>query len=84
MHYYYLFFQVSRATSKGTTMGHCVPAQRVTEQYNVKYQTRTERWAVDPSSRLVGRSRRLLHPPLWSLMTDEDLRQGVRDTSCLS
>lgn len=84
MHFDYIFFRVSHMTSKGTIMGHYVPAQRVTEQWSVEYQTRTERWTVDSSLSPVGRPRRLPHPSLWRLMTDEDVREGVRDTSCLS
>ena len=80
MHYNYVFFKVSHETSKGNIMVHFVACKRSNEAFDHDYST--DRWNID-ASRTIGKLRRLPHPRLWEMVHEEELINGIRQTSCV-
>lgn len=79
MHYNYIFFKVSHKTKKGNTMGRVVACKRSVIEYNHDYHT--DKWQIDVS-RTISKIRRLPHPDLWEVVSEEELMNGIQQTSC--
>jgi hypothetical protein len=81
MHYDYVFFKVTRITTKGNVMGQYVDAKRTCEVFDHDY--RTDVWIVDPTQ-TSGRICRLPHPRMWRLVDTDEIRLGIRANSCVA
>ena len=79
MHYDYIFFKVDRLTAKGNIMGKYLRVTCTTEAWD--HDAHTARWCVDPMC-TSGKLRRLPHPCLWRAIDDDEIRCGIRATSC--
>ena len=81
MHYNYEFFKVSHVTTKGTVMGWPLGSNCTTEYSD--HNVRTDRWHVQETES-GSRKKRLAVPYAWEVVTEDEIINGVRATSCVS
>ena len=80
-HYSYEFFLVSAITEKGNVTGWPLTATRTNEYHD--HDVSTDCWRVCVVPTADTRKKRLPKPWSWKLVTEEELRDGVRATSCV-
>ena len=79
-HYCFDFFKVSHITAKNNVMGSYLSSTRTNEHFD--FNESVDLWIVDTSS--LSKKTRLPHPGLWHKMSNEEISNGVRKSSCVN
>jgi len=80
-HYSFDFFKISHITPKNNIMGWRLSSTRTNETFD--FDAKVDFWTVD----INGANKKLFrlpHPELWDVMTEEEILNGIRRTSCVA